>query len=54
MSMMYEELARERMRADHAEAVRRGRADRLVARRRWRAVARFAQRRVDRLSQLDG
>lgn len=49
MSMMYEVLARERMRADHVAAARRREVNRLVARRRWRSVARFVQRRLDHL-----
>lgn len=49
MSMMYEALARERMRADQVAAARRREVNRLVAQRRWRSVARFVQRRLDHL-----
>ncbi len=49
MNMLHEELARERMRADHLAAARRREVNRMVAQRRWRAVARFVQRRLDGL-----
>jgi hypothetical protein len=49
MHMMYEALARERMREDQRRAAHRRQVDRLVAQRRWRRVARFAQTRAERL-----
>ncbi len=49
MDMMYEALARERMRDQQRRAVQRRQVDRLLAQRRWRRLARFAQGRAERL-----